>query len=126
MNDKDNDARLWALMLDPLRAAGHDQNAAELLSRQLVAVVRRERDPQRTTYAPGDRLPDPAPALLVDVDGDVREHQDAGNGMYRMCRRGRAQYDETTEWEGVRLWPFLLEEVGPLTELPHTDAEENS
>ncbi|GAA1531104.1 hypothetical protein [Kribbella lupini] len=115
MKPKDNDARLWALMLDPLREAGHDQTAAELLSRRLVALVRRERDPQRRTYAPGDPLPDPAPAMLVDLDGAVWEHQDAGNCMYRMRKTSRAQYDETTEWEGVRLWPYLLEEVGPLT-----------
>jgi hypothetical protein len=125
MNDKDNDARLWALMIDPLCKAGHDQNAAELLSRQLVALVRRERDPQRATYAPGDQLPDPAPARLVDLDGDVWEHQDAGNGTYRMSETSRAQYaEDTTEWEGVRVWPFLLEEVGPLTEPSRSDTDQ--
>jgi hypothetical protein len=122
MNSKDNDARLWALMLDPLREAGHDQTGAEMLSRRLVALVRRERDPQRSTYAPGDSLPAPAPARLVDLDGDVWEHQDAGNGMYRMSETSRAQHAETTEWEGVRLWPFLLEEVGPLTSAIETTA----
>lgn len=115
---KPNDARLWALMIDPLCKAGHDYDDADRLSRQLVALVRRERDPKRATYAPGDDLPDPAPAQLVDVDGTVWEHQSAGNGMYRMCEADRERYaDSTEDVEGVRLWPYLLEEWGPLTEL---------
>lgn len=115
-----NDARLWALMLDPLRDAGLDQRTAERVSRQLVARVRQERYPKRRTFGPGDPLPDPPPATLYDLDGDAWEHQDAGgsNGCYRMSERDRARNaDSTEDVEGVRLWPFLLDEYGPLTEM---------
>lgn len=115
---KPNDARLWAQMVEPLRKAGHEYAEADILSRQLVALVRRERDPQRNTYAPGDELPDPPPAQVVDVDGVVWEHQDAGHGMYRMSAADQRDLaDSTFDIQGVRPWPFLLDGEGPLTEL---------
>lgn len=118
MSKRMNDARLWALMLDPLRSLGHDHATADRTSRQLVALVRRERSPKQRTFAPGDPLPDPAPAKLCDVDGEIWEHQDAGNGCYRMSEEDRARLaDSTEDVEGVRLWPFLLDEYGPLTEI---------
>lgn len=48
-----NDARLWALMLTPLHAAGISVDA-ERVARQLVALVRSERDSSRRTFAPGE------------------------------------------------------------------------
>ncbi|MFG1820596.1 hypothetical protein ACGFIF_43035 [Kribbella sp. NPDC049174] len=112
-----NDARLWGRMMDPLRVAGLDSRTADLVARQLVAVVRNERSPQRHTYGPGDALPDHPPARVTDLDGDVWEQQpDAGLACYRMCARDRARNAESSDdVEGVRLWPFLLEEYGPLT-----------
>ncbi|WP_432951341.1 hypothetical protein ACQPXM_41255 (plasmid) [Kribbella sp. CA-253562] len=112
-----NDSRLWALMMDPLRSAGLDTPAAGRVSRQLVAVVRNERSPQRRTYGPGDALPDPPPAQVTDLDGDVWEQQPAaGEGCYRMCDRDRARNaDSSDDIESIRVWPNLLEEYGPLT-----------
>lgn len=115
-----NDARLWALMLDPLRDVGLDQATAERTSRQLVALVRQERYPNRRSFGPGASLPDPPPATLYDVDGDAWEHQTAGgsHGCYRMAERDRRRNaDSVEDVEGVRLWPFLLDEFGPLTEI---------
>lgn len=120
MSKRINDARLWALMIDPLRVAGLDQDTAERTSRILVAHVRRERDPKRRTFGPGDPLPDPPPARVADVDGEIWEHQDAGgsNGCYRMCERDRKRLaDSTEDVDGVRIWPFFLDEWGPLTEV---------
>lgn len=112
-----NDSRMWALMLDPLRAAGLDGRTADRVARELVAVVRNERSPQRHTYGPGAALPDPPPAQVTDLDGDVWEQQPAGGpSCYRMCDRDRARNaDSSEDFEGVRLWPLLLEEYGPLT-----------
>jgi hypothetical protein len=122
MTTPPNDARLWALMIDPLRRLGHDYDTAERTSRQLVALVRRERSPKQRTFAPGDPLPDPAPARLYDVDGEVWEHQDAGNGCYRLTAEARRRLSgRSIDTEGVRVWPFLLDEWGPLTEVLEPD-----
>jgi hypothetical protein len=105
-------------MLTPLQDAGLDYATADRTSRQLVALVRRERDPGRRTFAPGDPLPSPPPARVADVDGEIWEHQDAGNGCYRMCESDRRRLaDSTEDVEGVRVWPFFLDEWGPLTEV---------
>ncbi|MGZ0153699.1 hypothetical protein ACXJJ3_41985 (plasmid) [Kribbella sp. WER1] len=115
---KFNDARLWALMLGRLRTAGLEGPAAERLARQLVADVRNEALRTLRTFGRGDSLPDPPPSSVRDLDGDLWEHQDAGRGCYRMSARDRARNaDSTEDVEGVRLWPFLLDEYGPLTEV---------
>jgi hypothetical protein len=94
-----NDARLWALMLTPLRAAGIGADA-ERVARQLVALVCSERDCSRRTFAPGEELPEPPPERVYDLDGAVWEHQSAGHGCYRMSQADRDQYDNS-DFEGA-------------------------
>jgi len=60
------DGRLWAMMIDPLHAAGVSD--PHLVARQLVAVVRRERTVIRT-FAPGDTVPYDVTSA-IDLDGD--------------------------------------------------------
>lgn len=113
-----NDARLWALMLGQLRDAGIDGETAGVLARKLVATVRRERDPDRRTFGPGDDFPEVAPERVADVDGAVWEHQAAGRGVYRMSVADRVRYNDSTEdVEGCRPWQYLLDSEGPLTEV---------
>lgn len=123
----DDDLQLWGRMVESLCEAGLgiDHDRAELVARALVAEVRRERDPERVTYGPGDPLPGPAPQRVVDCDGAVWEHQDAdGVGMYQLSVADRVRYGDgdPNDWDGVIGWAFLLDGCGPLTTTPDDGA----
>lgn len=114
-----NDAQLWANSISLLRPAVHGERQL-VIARQLVAIVRRVRDPLHRVFAPGDALPLPPPAKMRDLDGDLWIHQDnAGRGCYRMSAadRRRNRSSATGEYEGVKVWPFLLDAEGPMTEV---------
>lgn len=88
------------------------------MARQLIAILRRVREPHRRTWAPGDELPTPPPASMADLDWAVWMHQKAGNGCYRMSAKDRRKYRRSShDYEGVQVWPFLLEGEGPFTEV---------
>jgi len=113
----DNDAKLWGATSFAL-GAGLSSKDRMIVARQLIAILRRLREPHRQTWAPGDELPTPPPAKMADLDGDVWMHQKAGNGCYRMSSKDRRRNaDSTHDYEGVQVWPFLLEAEGPFTEV---------
>lgn len=112
-----NDTNLWGQMVFTLCDAGLEAADAESIGRRLVGLVRRDRQPRRRTWVPGDALPEPPPQRVVDLDGDTWEHQDAGHGCYRMSCPDRAKHiDSSEDVDGVRPWPSLLEFAGPVTE----------
>lgn len=116
----DNDANLWGATSVAL-GAGLSSEDRLIVARQLIAILRRLREPHRRTWAPGDELPTPPPAKMADLDGDVWLHQKAGNGCYRMSSKSRRRIaDSIHDYEGVRVWPFLLEAEGPFTEVTST------
>lgn len=113
-----NDARLWANLIQIMRDAGL-VDERERLARQLVAIVRRVREPGRLTWAPGDDLPEVPPRRLFDLDGAMWLRQRHGHGQYRMSAADRRRYgDSSGHYEGDRVWPFLLDDEGPLTAPP--------
>jgi hypothetical protein len=116
----DNDAKLWGGTVARLSGSLPDQQPS-IVARQLVAILRRVREPHRRTWAPGDTLPTPPPAKMADLDGDVWMHQQAGNGCYRMSSKDRRRNAASVhDYEGVQVWPFLLEAEGPFTEVRAT------
>ncbi|MGI8313155.1 hypothetical protein [Saccharopolyspora hattusasensis] len=69
-------------------------------------------------WAPGDELPSPPPAKMADLDGYVGMHQKVGNGCYRMSSKDRRRLGDSVDgYEGVQVWPFLLDAEGPFTEV---------
>lgn len=112
----ENDARLWAATSLALGALGTQRRA--VVARQVIAILRRVREPHRRTWAPGDQLPTPPPGKIADLDGDVWTHQKAGNGCYRMTAKDRRRNaGSSQDYEAVQVWPFLLNEEGPFTEV---------
>lgn len=59
---------------------------------------------------------------MADLDWDEWLHQDkAGNGCYRMSSKSRRRNAASIhDYEGVQVWPFLLEGEGPFTEVTAT------
>ncbi|MFC0431057.1 hypothetical protein [Kutzneria buriramensis] len=113
----DNDARLWGATSFALGETLSPEQRT-VVARQLIAILRRVREPHRRTWAPGDELPSPPPERMADLDGDVWMHQKAGNGCYRMSAKDRRRNASSIhDYEGVQVWPFLLEAEGPFTEV---------
>lgn len=111
------DAYLWAMMLDSLRAAGVDN--PERLSRQLVAVVRRARDGKRRTFAPGDPIPYEV-TTVTDLDGDRWVRLGVAVNERDMWRMPGFDFDPDVHesgCQGCQLTPFLADAYGPLTEV---------
>lgn len=117
----DNDARLWGATSVAL-AASLSTEQRGVVARHVIAILRRVREPHRRTWAPGDELPSPPPAMMADLDGDVWMHQDkAGKGCYRMSAKDRRRNASSIhDYEGVQVWPFLLDAEGPFTEVTST------
>jgi hypothetical protein len=112
-----NDAYLWGSSISGLSKSLPDQQPL-IVARQLIAILRRVREPHRRIWGPGDELPTPPPAKMADLDGDVWMHQKAGTGCYRMSSKGRRRNaDSIHDYEGVQVWPFLLDSEGPFTEV---------
>ena len=122
----DNDAQLWGATSFALGATLSVERR-EIMARQLIAILRRVREPHRRTWGPGDALPSPPPAKMADLDGDVWMHQKAGNGCYRMSAKDRRRNaDSIYDYEGVQVWPSLLEAEGPFTEVTSTKGRTNA
>uniref|UniRef100_UPI003F494928 hypothetical protein n=1 Tax=Amycolatopsis sp. CA-151526 TaxID=3239921 RepID=UPI003F494928 len=116
----DNDAQLWGATSFALGTTLSPERRT-VVARQVIAILRRLREPHRRTWAPGDELPTPPPAKMADLDGDVWMHQKAGNGCYRMSSKDRRRNAESIHnYEGVQVWPFLLDAEGPFTEVTST------
>ncbi|RJQ66151.1 hypothetical protein D5S17_35575 [Pseudonocardiaceae bacterium YIM PH 21723] len=117
MTPERNDAQLWSDAISSLsKTVPLDRQ--QTLSRQMIAILRRVREPHRRTWAPGDELPSPPPAAMADLDWDEWQHQREGNGCYRMNANARREYaDGAVDYQGVQVWPFLLEREGPVTEI---------
>lgn len=95
-------------------------------ARRAVALVRRERatGPART-FAPGDEIPYDV-SRVYDLDGDewVRQGEppDSLKDTWKMTGFNPAEH----EWQagGAYVTPALLDEYGPLTEIPERKREE--
>ncbi|MCA1185761.1 hypothetical protein LCD36_04750 [Saccharopolyspora sp. 6T] len=112
-----NDAQEWGRLALDLCRDGVDPHEAERAARITMTYRRRERDPERRHWGPGDALPDPPPAAGTDLDGARWEHQVAGHGMYRMSAKDRRKHRRSSgDFEGVRPWFYLLDSEGPITE----------
>ena len=117
-----SDARLWAYLTDEFRAAGAGYpDAAQRHARRAVALVRRERPASKArTFAPGEPVPYDV-ARVYDLDGDVWERQSADPGSTLRDSWKMPGFDPERHepaCQGVWITPFLLDEYGPLTELP--------
>jgi hypothetical protein len=119
------DGRPWAQQIDVARSAGITDTAeAERAARVYLAEDRRNEHPELRTWAPGDELPKTPPHGVFDVDGYVWELQAHGIGVYRLAEAGRellaAEVEPGDELlfdtVGERLWPYLLDGEGPVTE----------
>ncbi|GAA2773760.1 hypothetical protein [Saccharopolyspora taberi] len=87
-----NDAQEWGHLVFAAIDAGSDSETAQRDARILIAQRRRERDPDRRHWGPGDELPLPPPKKVTDLDGAVWLHQKSGQGMYRMSSNDRRKY----------------------------------
>lgn len=116
-----NDARLWAelsgLFYDAGATSPEDRGR---FARRAVAIVRRERATTAArTFAPGDEIPYDV-TRVYDLDGDVWVRQgeppDSLKDTWKMPGFNPAEY----EWGAGGAWvtPSLLNEYGPLTEIP--------
>lgn len=123
----DNDARLWGATSFAL-GSSLSQEQRCIVARQVIAILRRVREPHRRTWGPGDELPSPPPAKMADLDWDEWLYQDqAGNGCYRMSAKDRRRNASSThDYEGVQVWPFLLDAEGPFTEVTSTRSRKSA
>lgn len=115
-----SDARMWATLISEFRAAGTDNQQAELLARRAVAIVRREATHRNArTFAPGDEIPYDV-TRVFDLDGDVWERQGQPpstlKDTWNMVGFDPAEHEGTAG--GAWITPWLLDRYGPLTELP--------
>lgn len=115
-----NDARLWAHLCEEFYAAGATSAEARgRHARRAVALVRRERTATGArTFAPGDDIPYDV-TRAYDLDGDVWERlsaDPASRDMWRMPGFDPAEHEEAAG--GCYVTPHLLDEYGPLTEMP--------
>lgn len=116
-----NDARLWAQLAGLFHAAGATSPEDRgRFARQAVALVRRERvTTAARTFAPGDEIPYDV-TRVYDLDGDVWERQGEPPGdlkdTWKMPGFNKAEH----EWGAGGAWvtPALLDEYGPVTEIP--------
>lgn len=110
-----SDARLWATMLEPLDALGMDVASRDRLGRVLVAIVRRERDPETRTWGPGESIPRDV-AAVYDLDGDRWERRSSpGAETWRMP--GFDPGDHAAALGGWHVTESLLLSYGPVTEV---------
>jgi hypothetical protein len=114
-----SDARLWASLIQEFRDAGaRDTSAAERHALRAVAIMRRERTAAKArTFAPGDDVPHHV-TRAYDLDGDIWERQSADPASTMWKMPGFHPDEHEPACQGVWITPFLLDEYGPLTELP--------
>lgn len=117
-----SDARLWARIADEFHAAGvTDPGARQLHARRVVALVRRERATGLArTFAPGEAIPYDV-TVVYDLDGDIWERQatDPASTLRDSWKMPGFDPDEhEPACGGVWITPWLLEQYGPMTEVP--------
>jgi hypothetical protein len=117
---KRSDARLWAQLCDEFCAAG--ATSAEdrgRHARRAVAIVRRERATTGArTFGPGDEIPYDV-TRAYDLDGDTWERLSADPASRDMWRMPGFSPDEhESAAGGCYITPHLLDQYGPLTEIP--------
>jgi len=116
-----NDAHLWAQLCNEFHAAGAEPEARQRHARRAVAIVRRERARGGArTFGPGDEIPCDV-SRAYDLDGDTWERLPADPGstakdMWRMPGFSPAEHESAAR--GCYVTPHLLDEYGPLTEIP--------
>lgn len=121
-----NNARLWAELSGLFFEAGATSPEDRgRFARRAVAVVRRERatTPART-FAPGDDIPYDVTSVY-DLDGDEWERQGDDPGVRDLWKMPGFNPDRH-EWGAGGAWvtPALLDEFGPVTEIPAGKAGE--
>jgi hypothetical protein len=119
-----NDARLWAELTGLFYDAGaRSPEDRERFARRAVAIVRRERatTPART-FAPGDDIPYDV-TRVYDLDGDEWARQGEPPGTLKDTWKMHGFNPDEHEWGAGGAWvtPALLDEYGPLTEIPQRD-----
>ena len=115
-----NDARLWAELSGLFYDAGaRSPEDRGRFARRAVAIVRRERATTAArTFAPGDEIPYGV-TRAYDLDGDIWERLSAdpdSRDLWRMPGFDPDQYEGAAG--GCYVTPHLLEQYGPLTEMP--------
>jgi hypothetical protein len=116
-----NDARLWAHLCEEFYAAGATSPEARgRHARRAVALVRRERAAGRArTFAPGDEIPYDV-TRAYDLDGDTWERQgappDTLKDTWKMPGFDPDRHESAAG--GCYVTPHLLDQYGPLTEMP--------
>lgn len=124
-----NDARLWAELTGLFYEAG--ATAPEdrgRFARRAVAVVRRERSATAArTFAPGDEIPYDV-TRAYDLDGDEWARQSAdpsstARDMWTMPGFDPGKHEPACE--GSWITPWLLDQYGPLTEIPARKPKES-
>lgn len=105
------DARLWSYIADELRqVSGASFEEDHRLARRIVAHVRRERG-DGETWA-GNYIPHGV-TEVYDLDGDVWERH---GGVWKMRDFDPEEVEAAAG--GAYVTEALLEQYGPLTELP--------
>ena len=115
-----NDARLWAQLCDEFHAAGAPSAEARMRhARRAVALVRRERATTGArTFAPGDEIPCDV-TRAYDLDGDIWERLSADPDSRDLWRMPGFDPDQHAGAAGgCYVTPHLLDNYGPLTEMP--------
>jgi hypothetical protein len=116
-----NDARLWAQLCEEFLNAGATSAADRMRhARRAVALVRRDRGKtDARTFAPGDEIPYDV-TRAYDLDGDLWERQgappDTLKDTWKMPGFDPERHDGACA--GAQITPWLLDEFGPLTEIP--------
>lgn len=115
-----NDARLWAQLSGLFHDAGAGAEDRQRLARAAVAMVRRERaSTGARTFAPGDEIPYDV-TRVYDLDGDEWERQGRPPGSlkdtWNMTGFNPDEHEPASG--GAWITPWLLDQYGPLTEIP--------
>lgn len=116
-----NDARLWAQLSDLFHDAGATAAGdRQRFARRAVALVRRERaGTVARTFAPGDEIPYDI-TRVYDLDGDewVRQGQPPSTLKDTWNMPGYSPARHETAAGAAWITPWLLDEYGPVTEIP--------
>ena len=108
-----DDAIMLSRMKRILWENGVDNANLDPVARRLVAVVRREEQPDLQTWVSGDPQPEPSPQRVSDLNGRIWEIADDGHGCYRLVTMEQRVVVDAP----LRPWRDVLDFEGPLTEV---------
>lgn len=126
MTKHPNDAHLWAELSSLFYDAGVKDR--ERFARRAVAIVRRKRTTTAArTFAPGDEIPYDV-TRAYDLDGDEWTRQGQPPDSLKDTWKMTGFDPDSHEWGAGGAWvtPSLLDEYGPLTEIPQRKPKEAS